>query len=133
MVSRRHTIRIHLNTESSLAPFVGRARELKILLRSLPQEPHAGGRIVVLAGEAGMGKSRLLHEFLASPAVDAWTLRVAAASPHGQRTPYLPLRQLVRAVIGARPDDAPPVVAARLTAGRPRDPGRFSLAAPLVP
>lgn len=41
---------------------MGRAHELSLLVRSLPQEPHLGGRIVVLAGEAGMGKTRLLSE-----------------------------------------------------------------------
>jgi len=35
---------------------------LKLLLRSLPLEPRLGGRIVVLAGEAGVGKTRLLSE-----------------------------------------------------------------------
>jgi DNA-binding CsgD family transcriptional regulator len=62
IAKRGQTIRIHLTTESTQSQFVGRTHELKLLLRSLPLEPRSGGRMVVLAGEAGMGKTRLLSE-----------------------------------------------------------------------
>jgi ATP/maltotriose-dependent transcriptional regulator MalT len=46
----------------SNSPFVGRARELEILLRALADTEHDAGRYIALVGEPGMGKTRLLSE-----------------------------------------------------------------------
>src|SRR5262245_21757409 len=59
-----------------MTPFVGRDRELAEL-RSVIDELHAGqGGLVLLAGEAGIGKTRLASEACAraieSGAVTAW-------------------------------------------------------------
>ncbi|WP_394828483.1 protein kinase domain-containing protein [Pendulispora albinea] len=52
----------------ALTPFVGRARELEVL-RGLWNDAKDGhGRCVQIAGEAGIGKSRLLERFLQSVA-----------------------------------------------------------------
>ncbi|MGW8368039.1 MAG: helix-turn-helix transcriptional regulator [Gammaproteobacteria bacterium] len=48
--------------ESTRSPFVGRARELGALVSSLSGERGSRGRLVALAGEPGMGKTRLLSE-----------------------------------------------------------------------
>ncbi len=47
-----------------LSPLVGRERELR-LLEALWGRPQAGLRTALLDGEAGSGKSRLMHEFAA--------------------------------------------------------------------
>ena len=53
--------------------FVGRARELGLLWSRLEDALRGHGQVVGLLGEAGIGKSRLLHEFRerssASPSV----------------------------------------------------------------
>ena len=98
-----------------LSRFVGRARELAVIQQAAVDAMAGNGRVVGLIGEAGMGKSRLLHEFLAGPGMRGWTLRVAAASPHGKRTPYLPLKRLLRAIFEIEPDHSREAVSARVT------------------
>jgi predicted ATP-dependent serine protease len=43
-------------------PFVGRAAELAVLRERMGQVQQGRGQVVLLSGEAGMGKSRLLQE-----------------------------------------------------------------------
>jgi predicted ATPase/DNA-binding SARP family transcriptional activator len=46
-------------------PFVGRTRERGLLLRWLEEAQQGQGSVALLAGEAGVGKSRLAHEITA--------------------------------------------------------------------
>ena len=46
--------------ETSLAPLVGREEELELLLRRWNQASQSEGRVVLLTGEPGVGKSRLI-------------------------------------------------------------------------
>src|SRR5881227_2885422 len=48
---------------SSALPFVGRSAELEKLRSLLPRVTGEGFRVVLLGGEAGSGKSRLVREF----------------------------------------------------------------------
>ena len=50
----------------SLTAFVGRRSELDLLARSWERARSGGGQFVLIVGEPGMGKSRLLAEFRAS-------------------------------------------------------------------
>ena len=45
---------------STLTPFVGREEELGLLSRAWQQAKSGDGRVVLLSGEPGIGKSRLL-------------------------------------------------------------------------
>ena len=74
---------------------VGRAG----LLRQA-QAAWSTGRHVAFAGEAGMGKSRLLQELLAGPARFAQ----AAARPGDAAVPYASLARLLREVIALQPE-----------------------------
>jgi AAA ATPase-like protein len=47
-------------------PFVGRVRELDRLADELDSSAHQGSRIVIVVGEPGVGKTRLLSEFEAA-------------------------------------------------------------------
>jgi len=61
----------------STPTFVGRLRELRVVAEALARPP----AVVLIEGEAGIGKSRLLREFLASPAGVSRGLSVTAACP----------------------------------------------------
>jgi DNA-binding CsgD family transcriptional regulator/tetratricopeptide (TPR) repeat protein len=80
-------------------PFVGRARELATLRALLPSAEGDGGRVALLAGEPGSGKSRLVHE-LAQDAAAHGALVLYGTCDAVVRTPYEPfvtaLEQLVR-------------------------------------
>ena len=60
--SRSYRARLDVAVEQGLTPLIGRERELS-LLHELFQQVKAGhGQVVLAAGEAGIGKSRLLLE-----------------------------------------------------------------------
>lgn len=52
--------RFEAQHETSLAPLVGREEELELLLRRWNQASQGEGRVVLLTGEPGVGKSRLI-------------------------------------------------------------------------
>lgn len=55
-----------MSSTSVLAPrMIGRQGQFAELAQHLQAARHGAGRVVLLAGEAGVGKTRLLHEFLA--------------------------------------------------------------------
>ena len=51
--------RFEAQHETSLTPLVGREEELELLLRRWRQAKSGEGRVVLLSGEPGIGKSRL--------------------------------------------------------------------------
>jgi class 3 adenylate cyclase/predicted ATPase len=78
------------------APFVGRAPELE-RLRSLytAVAEGRGARQVVVAGEPGIGKSRLAREFLREFAGEA-TVLIGRCPPYGEGITFWPLREVFR-------------------------------------
>jgi DNA-binding CsgD family transcriptional regulator/tetratricopeptide (TPR) repeat protein len=81
-------------------PFVGRSRELAALRALLPSAGGEGGRVALLGGEPGVGKSRLVRELAHEAAADG-VLVIYGGCDAVVRTPYGPfltaLEQLVRA------------------------------------
>src|SRR5437588_8058482 len=81
---------------TSTFPFVGRSTELEKLRKLLPRAEGEGRRVVLLGGEPGSGKSRLVREFAAEAARDG-ALVLYGACDADVRTPYGPFAQaLVR-------------------------------------
>jgi class 3 adenylate cyclase/predicted ATPase len=60
--STRRT-RFDVSAERGLTPFVGRERELELLLDGFERAKSGRGQAFSIMGEAGVGKSRLLYEF----------------------------------------------------------------------
>ena len=71
-------------------PFVGRNEELAALRASLARAEGGQGATLLLAGEAGAGKTRLVRE-LAREAADGGVLVCYGVSDADVRTPYQPL------------------------------------------
>src|SRR5262245_36215426 len=61
--ARQARTRLEVTAERGLTPYVGRERELRALSELFPKAKAGAGQAVLLVGEAGIGKSRLLHEF----------------------------------------------------------------------
>jgi tetratricopeptide (TPR) repeat protein len=94
-----------------LSPFVGRDRDVDALT-GLWEDALAGrGQIVMISGEPGIGKSRLLLEFQKALGPDViW--REAHCVSNGQNTPYLPVIDLVKNGFGiAETDDEGTIIA----------------------
>src|SRR3989442_6162487 len=86
------------------APFVGRESELDLLENTLARtirdrRPH----VFTVYGEPGVGKSRLIREFLAG--VEGATILSGRALPYGEGVTYWPLAEMVKAAAGITDDD----------------------------
>ncbi|HEX2500367.1 MAG TPA: adenylate/guanylate cyclase domain-containing protein [Methylomirabilota bacterium] len=60
--AREARTRLEVTAERGLTPYVGRERELRTLTDLFDKARAGSGQAVFLVGEAGIGKSRLLHE-----------------------------------------------------------------------
>jgi class 3 adenylate cyclase/tetratricopeptide (TPR) repeat protein len=79
-----------------LTRFVGRQTELTLLNAALAQAGAGHGQVVAVVGEAGVGKSRLVDEFVQLAHAQGWLVLDSAAVSYGQATPYFPIRDLLR-------------------------------------
>ncbi len=76
---------------AKIPPFVGRAAERAELLSRLDQAYAGHGGVVVLLGEAGIGKTRLLQVLQESAAWRGWQVFYVRGEEFGLRAPYAPL------------------------------------------
>ncbi len=75
-------------------PFIGRREELDTLNRVYQQASGGAGRLVLISGEAGIGKTRLLQEYLHThPAVEALH---STCYELDSMIPFAPLRQALQ-------------------------------------
>jgi hypothetical protein len=79
-----------------LTHFVGRQTELTLLNAALAQAGAGHSQVVAVVGEAGVGKSRLVDEFVQSAHAQGWLVLDSAAVSYGQAAPYFPIRDLLR-------------------------------------
>lgn len=88
-------------------PLVGRSRSLEQLQDSLRRAVRGEGRVVVLHGEAGVGKSRLIEELLwqmrRPGGRPAFSCRTALVGRCGEAAHGLPYAPFVEALSGALP------------------------------
>ena len=91
---------------SAARPMVGRAREFAALGAAFARSV-AGSecRLVTLLGEAGVGKSRLIEEFVRSIADQAVMLRGRCLS-YGDGITFWPLAEVFRQAAGIVPEDS---------------------------
>jgi class 3 adenylate cyclase/tetratricopeptide (TPR) repeat protein len=89
-----------------LSRLVGRTQELALLHERLAQAISGQGQVIGIAGEPGMGKSRLLAEFVHSLRGQPVTCCEGHCLAYGSATPYLPVRDLLRQLWNL-PDAAP--------------------------
>lgn len=113
-----------VSRQRGLAPFLGRQGELARLRAGLRRASSGEGGVILVSGEPGIGKSRLLYEFAAAVDGDEALVVEAACRAYGERTPYDPFVQAVRALFAldafASPERQAHEVANRL---REYDPG----------
>jgi tetratricopeptide (TPR) repeat protein len=93
--------------DPAAAPFVGRAAELEKLQRAWNDAQRERGRVVLLSGEAGIGKSRLIHEFAASLPQSPATVHLQCSPFHSSSVLYPVLQVVIReAGVHTTTDDA---------------------------
>jgi class 3 adenylate cyclase/tetratricopeptide (TPR) repeat protein/ABC-type cobalamin/Fe3+-siderophores transport system ATPase subunit len=90
-----HT-RFHVLATRGLTSFVGRSAEMEQLARVQIRAQQRHGQVVAIIGEAGLGKSRLLHEFLRSRGTSSWLVLETASLSYRKATSYQPLIRLLK-------------------------------------
>ena len=79
-----------------LTRFVGRQQELAALRQALERAGAGHGQVVAVVGEAGVGKSRLVYEFVHSHHTPGWLVLESASVSYGKATPYVPVIDLLK-------------------------------------
>ncbi len=97
-------------------PLVGRDEELALLQRRWQQAKAGEGRVVVLIGEPGIGKSRLAQAMLQQPAGEPHTRLRYFCSPHDQASALHPFITQLEDAAGFSRDDVPEARLAKLEA-----------------
>jgi len=90
----------------SLTPLVGRREEAALLLSRWYRAQAGSGNVVLLSGEPGIGKSRLVRELRSRLAGTAYIPLICYCAPHRRDSPYHPFVQHLEYAAGfARLDD----------------------------
>jgi class 3 adenylate cyclase/ABC-type lipoprotein export system ATPase subunit len=89
---------------AAAGPIVGRERELAFLYDSWQRATQGSGHVVLLAGEAGMGKSRLLEALAERVREEPHRLLRCQCSPHHRNSDLFPFRRWLRHGLGISHD-----------------------------
>jgi class 3 adenylate cyclase/tetratricopeptide (TPR) repeat protein len=114
VVSR--ALRIHRPAVALDAPLVGRERERAALERSVHQLLEGRGGLVLLVGEAGLGKSRLVAELGASALARATTWLDGRSLQIGSNLSFHPFADLLRSWAGIAEQESGSAVLDRVEA-----------------
>jgi class 3 adenylate cyclase/tetratricopeptide (TPR) repeat protein len=88
------------------SPLVSRDRELARLTESLVETRRAGAaRVVTILGSAGVGKSRLVHEFVSSLRGTATVLQ-GRCLPYGEGITFWPIAEVIKQACGITQEDS---------------------------
>ncbi len=136
-VSRESGARDRLEAASALTPLIGRKREIASL-RALWRDTLAGkGSVVLLRGEAGIGKSRLVLALKDSIPDQAARVRELRCVPEHSQSPFHPLTALFGFTLAFSLEDSPAAkfdkLAAYVEANYPKnDPDAVALLARML-
>lgn len=86
-------------------PLVGRDAELTSLHEQLVHAGRGEGSVALVAGEAGIGKTRLLAELAKRAQRDGWTTLSGRSYDTAGMPPYLPFREALRTHLRDCPSD----------------------------
>jgi len=92
--------RFEVARRRGLTPFVGRRAEVVLLGERWEQAREGMGQVVVLSGEAGIGKSRLAQSLYERVAHEPHMQLECRCSPYHQNSPFYPLVDLLERIVG---------------------------------
>jgi len=107
--------RLQAAAARGLSPFVGRQSELEALRQALARAGADQGQVVALMGEPGVGKSRLVYEFLQSHHTQGWLRLESGSVSYGKATAYLPVCDLLKTYCHIEDRDDLRTVRAKIT------------------
>jgi class 3 adenylate cyclase/tetratricopeptide (TPR) repeat protein len=107
--------RLQAAVARGLTKFVGRDTEIEALNQALEQAGAGHGQIIAAVGEAGVGKSRLVYEFVHSHRTQQWLVLESASVSYGKATPYFPVIDLLKRYVHVEDGDDPRTIRAKVT------------------
>ena len=102
--STRRT-RFDVSAERGLTPFIGRERELELLLDGFERSRTGRGQAFSIVSEAGLGKSRLLYEFRKAVANEDVTFLEGKCLSYSRGVAYHPVIDILKANFDIREGD----------------------------
>ncbi len=99
--------RFEAEVHQGLSPLVGRQGELDALAALFESVREGHGKLALLVGEAGIGKSRLLHQFQERLLNQAHTWLVCRCAPFYRNTAFHPVVELLKRVFQWSDTDSP--------------------------
>ena len=109
----RSTTRWQARSSRGLSKLVGRQPELDTLRGALQRAASGNGQALTVVGAAGLGKSRLVHDFVGELSSE-WMVVEAVCVPQQTLSSYYPISGLIRNIFGIGIDDTPATVAERV-------------------
>ena len=109
--------RLDVAAATGLTPLVGREGELALLEDRFEQVCEGMGQAVVVSGEAGIGKSRIVQAFRERLAETPHTWIECRCSAYTQDSAFLPVIDLMHQAMAIRPDASPAEKLAQLETG----------------
>jgi len=107
--STRRT-RFDVSAERGLTPFVGRQRELELLLDGYERSKEGRGQAISIISEAGIGKSRLLYEFRKAVTNEDVTFLEGRCLSYSRNIAYHPIVDVLRANFDIQDTDTDQVI-----------------------
>jgi class 3 adenylate cyclase/DNA-binding winged helix-turn-helix (wHTH) protein/tetratricopeptide (TPR) repeat protein len=99
--------RFEVTVAKGLTPLVGREQEIQFLRERWAQVKDGWGQVVLLSGEAGIGKSRLVQALKEHLTGEAHTRIACRASSYYQQSAFYPVVEHVQRLLQFRKDDTP--------------------------
>ena len=96
LASRASRTRFEVSAEKGLTCFVGRERELDLLRDGFQRAREGRGQVFSVVAEAGVGKSRLLHEFRKTLGGEDLTVLEGKCLSYGRGMAYHPLVEILK-------------------------------------
>jgi class 3 adenylate cyclase/tetratricopeptide (TPR) repeat protein len=107
--------RLQASAMRGLTRFVGRQTELAVLHQALERAGAGHGQVAAIVGEPGVGKSRLVYEFVHSHHMQGWLALESASVSYGKATPYFPVIDLLKRYGHIEDHDDTRTIRAKLT------------------
>jgi class 3 adenylate cyclase/tetratricopeptide (TPR) repeat protein len=109
--------RFDVSAERGLTPFVGRDRELEMLIDGFRRSKTGSGQAFSIVSEAGTGKSRLLYEFRKAVSNEDATFQEGKCLSYSRGVAYHPVIEIVKANFDIMEGDGNFVIREKLKQG----------------